>query len=118
MKEITEDKALEEYLCVKESTIHGKGLFACDFINAGSYLGTYSGTETQENDIYVLWVEDEQGQWGGRDGNNILRFLNHAAVPNAELDGYDVYSLQDIQIGEEIFFHYGEEFEASLESGV
>lgn len=110
-----DDEQLGEFLRVGASSIHGKGVFAREFINSGAYLGTYDGPETLDNDIYVLWVEDEAGQWRGRDGKNLLRYLNHSAEPNAEFEGYRLLSLVDIQEGEEICFYYGDEFEQSLE---
>ncbi len=111
---IVDDDTLGEYLHVLESPIHGRGLFAREFINAEAYLGTYYGPETQNNGIYVLWVEDDGEQWVGCDGKNILRYLNHAAQPNVGFEGCDLFSLEDIQAGDEVCFHYGDEFEASL----
>jgi len=70
----------------------------------------------------VLWVEagvDEDGdadeEWIGYDGNNELRFLNHAAQPNGEMDGLDLYANRKIKAGEEITINYGEEFEAEFD---
>ncbi len=99
----------DSYFYVDDSPIHGKGLFARRRFRKGQYLGTYEGPETEENDTYVLWVEVEEGRWVGRDGKNLLRWLNHSNEPNAEFDGYDLYALRTIQPGEEITFDYGED---------
>jgi len=104
-------------LCfVADSTVHGRGLFArCD-IPAGTWIGHYDGSPTQENGAHVLWVEAEAGtgqEWMGYDGNNELRFLNHAKRPNGEMDGLDLYASRDIKAGGEITIDYGEEFETS-----
>lgn len=102
------------FLEVKLSPIHGKGVFATDFCNEGDYLGRYEGLPTQENDTYVLWIENDDGEWEGCDGQNDLKFLNHSDHPNAEFDGLDLYAIADIQPGTEVTFDYGEEFKASL----
>jgi len=105
-------------LCfVADSRVHGHGLFARDDILAGTWIGHYDGQQTMENGMHVLWMEDgtnEKGEvhWIGFDGDNELRFLNHAIQPNGEMDGLDLYARHDIKAGEEITIDYGEEFEA------
>jgi len=104
-------------LCfVARSRLHGRGLFAREKIAASSLIGHYDGPETQDNGMHVLWVEsgeDDTGEfvWQGYDGDNELRFMNHASQPNCEMDGRDLYALQDIAAGEEITIFYGEEFD-------
>ena len=95
---------------VRKSSIHGRGVYAVEPIAAGEQIGSYLGTVTEEDDTYVLWVADEDGQWYGIDGENDLKFLNHSFTPNAEFDGEQLHALRDITPGEEITFHYGEEF--------
>jgi SET domain-containing protein len=104
---------------VADSPIHGKGLFAGESIPEGAYIGFYEGTETQENGMYVLWVQQdssdgESGEevWSGFDGTGDLRFLNHSQPANCEMDGQDCYAARDIQPGEELTIDYGEWFEA------
>ncbi|NOR20591.1 MAG: SET domain-containing protein-lysine N-methyltransferase [Xanthomonadales bacterium] len=101
-------------LClVADSPVHGRGLFARQDIPAGTWIGHYGGEETQENGMHVLWLAAEEGardQWTGYDGNNELRFLNHAKQPNGEMDELDLYAASDISAGEEITIDYGEEF--------
>lgn len=101
---------------VKESPIHGKGVYARKKIKAGARIGTYHGDHTDEDDTYVLWVTDENGREYGVDGTTDLKFLNHSQEPNAEFDGDELYALRDIKPGEEITFHYGEIFEEWLKS--
>lgn len=105
-------------LCrVADSPVHGRGLFARHDISAGTWIGHYDGQETQENGMHVLWMEAGNGaenQWIGYDGNNELRFLNHAKQPNGEMDELDLYASHDIRAGEEITIDYGEEFAADV----
>jgi SET domain-containing protein len=112
---------MQEYdynpLCyVAESPIHGRGLFARHDIPAGTWIGHYDGPVSKENGTHVLWVEagdDAEEEWIGYDGTNELRFMNHAAAPNGEMDGLDLYASRRIRANEEITIDYGEEFEAS-----
>ena len=102
-------------LCyVAESPIHGRGLFARRDIPKGAWIGHYDGQETRDDGMHVLWMEAGEGAadtWIGIDGNNELRFLNHARDPNGEMDGQDLYARRDIRAGEEITIHYGEEWD-------
>ena len=98
-----------ELLYVTDSPIHGKGLFARRHIEAGSYIDTYQGQETLDNGMHVLWVEVEDGEWVGRNGENILRYLNHSQKPCAEFDGFDLYAAHDIVPDQEITIDYGED---------
>jgi SET domain-containing protein len=94
---------------VDDSAIHGKGLFARTKLKKGKCLGTYDGPKTKNNAMHVLWVEEEEGKWIGRDGKNILRYLNHSNKPCAEFDGFDLYVMRDIKKDEEVTFDYGED---------
>lgn len=86
------------------------GLFAQALIPAESYIGEYAGPPVTEDGRYVLWVEEDDGSWSGIDGRNALRYMNHDPKPNAELNGVELYALRDIERGEEITIHYGEDW--------
>jgi len=103
------NRELAEFLEVRDSELHGKGLFARVDIENEAYLGTYKGTASKENDTYVLWVEDSKDNWIGRDGRNILKYLNHSEDPCCEFDGFDLYAIRDINAGEELTFFYGDD---------
>ena len=103
------DKKEAKLFYVEDSPIHGKGLFArCD-IKKGTYLGEYLGPETTDNGMHVLWTEDEDGEWIGRDGKNALRYLNHNTKPCAEFDDYELFAVKNIKLDQEITIDYGEE---------
>jgi SET domain-containing protein len=108
---MTIEISLDQLFYVSDSPIHGKGLFAKRSIEKGRYLGTYEGPETEENDTYVLWAQDEAGAWIGRDGQNLLRYLNHHQEPCAEFEGFELYATVDIPADQEITIDYGDEFE-------
>lgn len=95
---------------VKDSPIHGKGVFAKRRIPADAKIGVYKGPTTFENDTYVLWVEDDDGKEFGIDGQNELRYVNHSSKPNAVFFGPELYALCDIPPSAEITFDYGEEW--------
>ena len=97
---------LKETVYSGPSKIHGTGLFAKQKIEQGVYIGTYKGPETQEDGTYVLWVYEDDANPTGRDGRNLLRYLNHADEGNAEFDGFDLYALRTIEPDEEITFNY------------
>jgi SET domain-containing protein len=99
---------------VKQSPIHGKGVFAKKRIRPNTLLGRYEGAVTHENDTYVLWIEDDAGATYGIDGRNELRYVNHSSKPNAVFWGNELFSLCKIEPGTEITFDYGEEW-ASIE---
>lgn len=103
------DKELDELFYTKESSIHGNGLFAKNKIKEGSYMGEYDGPTVRKNGSHVLWVEDDDDKWIGRDGQNLLRYLNHSREPQAEFEGFKLYAIRDIYPDEEITIDYGED---------
>ncbi len=96
---------------VAKSPIHGLGVFAARFLEEGEFLGYYEGPQTMKDGTYVLWCEDEDGEFFGIDGKNDLRYLNHSPDPNAVFYGEELVALRGIEPGEEICFHYGEEWD-------
>lgn len=104
-----QEAKLAEFFYVDDSEIHGLGLFARTEIEKGVYLGDYDGPLTKENGSHVLWVETEEGDWVGRDGKNILRYLNHSENPCCEFEGFELYAVRKITPGEEVTIDYGED---------
>ncbi len=103
------DKELHELFYTKKSGIHGKGLYSRKRIKKGEYMGEYDGPVVSENGMYVLWVEKYDDVWVGRDGKNLLRYLNHSQTPQAEFVDFELYALCDIGSDEEVTIDYGEE---------
>ena len=96
---------------VRPSPVHGRGLFARRRLRRGAYIGTFEGTPTARDGEHVLWVHGEDDLLRGVHGRNALRFLNHSRDPNAEFEGADLYALRNIQPGQEILIHYGDDWE-------
>ena len=97
-----------EFVYIAPSGIHGHGLFAARPLSAGQLIGVYAGPVVEKDGIYVLWIEDDTGEsWTGYDGENEMRFMNHADAPNAEMDGLYCYALINIPGDAEITIDYG-----------
>ncbi|MCB9831054.1 MAG: SET domain-containing protein-lysine N-methyltransferase [Planctomycetes bacterium] len=105
------DSTLDQLIEVRDSSIHGLGVFARRPIAAGVLIGCYEGPRVQEDGTYVLWIDCEEEGVYGVDGQNELRYVNHAARPNASFEGEELISLRPIAAGEEITFHYGEDWD-------
>jgi len=118
-----------EYCEVRNSTIHGSGVYAAKDIPEGErviqYVGEYIDKEDSEARAWEQFAKhEEQGdaavyiftlndQWD-IDGNvpwNTARLINHSCDPNCEAwteeDEIVIYALRDISKGEELAFDYG-----------
>lgn len=88
---------------IKESALHGMGLFARKRIRKGTVLGRAQGHVTNRNGPHVLWVTNNIGVHVQND----FRFINHSPRPNAAyLHDTTVVALRDIEAGEEILHDY------------
>jgi hypothetical protein len=92
---------------VRDSGIHGQGLFATAAIDADRLIGEAVGTATRRNGVHVLWYRDERGVERALRIRNELRFANHARPGNAAFHGTELWSLVPIAAGEEITVDYG-----------
>ena len=57
----------------------------------------------------MLWYEKGSKLKGLR-VKNLLRYANHSSSPNTEVIGLEMYALVDIREGEELTFHYGDDW--------
>lgn len=108
---------------VRESGIHGKGVFAIRPIKAGDRILEYKGKiitwrkaqkihphdPSQPNHTFYFHLDNSHVIDGKQDGNS-ARWINHACEPNleAEQSGMRIFfkALRDIEVGEELFIDY------------
>ena len=89
---------------VDDSPIHGRGLFAKNFIPSGTLIGVAQVRAAEEDGDHVLWVDENTGFHVQCN----LRYINHSDAPNAAYyDSLEVCSVRDIKAGEEITHDYG-----------
>lgn len=96
-------------IAVADSAIHGRGVFVTRPMQAGTVIGEFQGTPTTVDGMHVLWLSEEEGLRV----ENELRYVNHSDTPNAEAQGVELVALRNLQVGEEITFHYGPEWAAA-----
>lgn len=109
---------------VRESGIHGNGVFARRRIAAGDPIIEYRGErihwpEALEraaqrggplNHTFFFTLADGRVIDGGRRGNE-ARYINHSCEPNCEAMEHEdgrvwIYALRDIARGEELHYNY------------
>lgn len=115
----THIQAVNEWLEIRSSTIHGRGGFARTRIPADTsiieYLGekvdkAESGRRCEAGNPFIFTVNEEWDLDGAVDWNP-ARFLNHSCSPNCEAqqegDRIWIVAQRDIEPGEELTFNYG-----------
>lgn len=91
---------------VRDSSIHGKGLFARKQIIKGETIGTIKFIPVDEDGPYVLWVGDQ-----GIRVDCDLKYINHSNSPNAcYCDDLEVVAIKTINKGDEITHDYGDDW--------
>jgi SET domain-containing protein len=110
---------------VRNSPIHGRGVFAARDIAAGTRITEYKGERitaeqaaerhalaNHDNPHHTFFFSLEDGRMidGDSSGNN-ARWINHACDPNCEAREKNgrvfIYALRDIRCGEELNYDYG-----------
>ncbi len=93
---------------VKQSAIHGRGLFAAQGIPVDTLILQVRGRRTRREGPHVLWSVDEEGRDQGLEVLNEARYVNHDDEPNACFYDEELWSLRAIEAGEEITHDYGQ----------
>ncbi len=106
----------------QSSSIHKRGLFAADFIAKDTPIIQYFGNKitqkqadkrvaTDENACIYLFELNDKYVLDGDIAKNPAKYINHSCNPNCYSTIIDdevwVYSLRDIQLGEELSYDYG-----------
>tara|TARA_Y100000310_G_C20640656_1_gene793699 strand:+ start:140 stop:676 length:537 start_codon:yes stop_codon:yes gene_type:complete len=119
-----------EWITVKESAVHNKGVFAAKDIPKGTKIIEYVGeriTKTEstiradkviddslrdktKGAVYLFEINKKYDIDGNVDYNT-ARFINHSCDPNCEVDFEGerifIFSIKDIKKGEELNYDYG-----------
>jgi uncharacterized protein len=131
MKQKLEQKrkpTTSEWIEVRYSSIHGKGVYAVKDIPKGTQIIEYVGDLiTKEEADEIAGSQFEKGEKGEEghvyifelnkthdiDGNvswNTARLINHSCEPNCETEGDDehiwIEAMRDIKEGEELSYDY------------
>ncbi len=97
----------ETLFIVRESAIHGKGLFANCNIIEGAVIGTIKYKPVKKDGPYVLWIDDTTGIQVDSD----LKYINHNPEPNAcYCEDLQVIAIKNIKTGDEITHDYGDDW--------
>ena len=108
---------------VKESAIHGRGVFAATNIKKGTAVIEYKGqyiSQDEANERYgdengihhhtVLFTIDDDTVIDANSKGNEARFINHSCAPNCEAIQYGkrifIESIKDIKKGAELTYDY------------
>ena len=118
---------------VRESGIHGKGVYAIRPIKAGEMVLEYKGEiitwkkaqrihphdPDQPNHTFYFHVNEDK-VIDALHGGNSSRWINHSCNPNCEADEENdrifIKALRNIKAGEEILINYGDKSYESLQS--
>lgn len=92
---------------IKKSKIKGagKGLFATVDFCPAEKIGNFEVEYAHEENKYTYYYEDIKVNV-----TNELKYANHSKNPNAVIIGLDMYAIKTINKGEEITWHYGEDW--------
>lgn len=109
----------EKLIYVKDSAVHGKGIFAGIGIPEGELIMAIRGEvisgdecerrEEEENNVYIFWNGDTYIDTAETEK---IKYINHDCDPNCEVDDNDeesllLYAARDIKAGEELTIDYG-----------
>jgi len=121
---MTSSKTLRRKIEVRDSGVHGRGVYAIAPIEAGSRIVEYKGERiswkeavdrhphdpAQPNHTFYFHLDTGQvidALYGG----NKARWINHACEPNCEAEEIEgrvfIKALRDLDAGEELFYDYG-----------
>jgi len=111
---------------VRKSGVHGRGVYAMQFIPKGTRIIEYTGQRTSweaapndEDDPHTFNFGLDNGQVINPEiGGNDARWINHSCDPNCEAAEEDdrifIDALRDILAGEELFYDYALEIDEAI----
>lgn len=110
-------------LALRRSGIHGRGVFAREFIPAGTRLIEYQGERITVEEADARYPDDPSATYhtflfqidddivvDAAHGGNLARWINHSCDPNCDavIEDERIYieSVRDLQEGEELAYDY------------
>ena len=110
---------------VRESRVHGRGVYATRAIRKGTRIIEYKGKRILWNDVpddlddphtFLFGLDDGIHVIDPATGGNEARWINHSCQPNCEaIEEEDervfIYALRDLRPGEELFYDYALEMD-------
>jgi uncharacterized protein len=111
---------------VRESGVHGRGVYAVQFISEGTRIIEYTGERVSwetapddEDNPHTFNFGLENGDVINPEvGGNDARWINHSCDPNCEAveedDRIFIYAVRDIQAGEELLYDYHMELDEPI----
>lgn len=110
-----------DFVTVRTSKVHGRGVFAKKMIPKGTRIFEYAGERVLKANlakdlangltslVYVMNLNETLAVDGERGGND-ARFINHSCDPNCEVLYFNetpyIYAMQEIAEGQELSFDY------------
>lgn len=108
---------------VRQSQVHGQGVFALKDLRAGQEIGYYTGRRYRPDETHDDWDGSLTYLFGlsdgsvidGAQGGNATRNINHACTPNVEaVEHWDadgvlmlvIRTLRRVRAGAELFLDY------------
>jgi len=112
---------------VRQSAVHGRGVFAARPIRKGRRIIEYTGRRVAWKSIpadvngahtFLFGINDGTDVIDPEIGGNEARWINHSCDPNCEAieedDRIYIYAMRDIQPGEEILYDYALELDEPI----
>jgi uncharacterized protein len=111
---------------VRKSGVHGRGVYATQFISEGTRIIEYGGQRVSweaapddDSDPHTFNFGLENGEVINPEiGGNDARWINHSCDPNCEAiekdDRIFIYAMRDIKPGEELFYDYALEIDEPI----
>jgi SET domain-containing protein len=111
---------------VRDSNVHGRGVYAMELIPVGTRIIEYTGQRVSweaapndENDPHTFNFGLENGEVINPEiGGNDARWINHSCNPNCEAveedDRIFIDAIRNIEAGEELFYDYALEIDEPI----
>jgi hypothetical protein len=107
---------------LRDSPIHGKGIFTREKISTGTVLGEFTGTKMLKKDFVAIYGKDIRYTYYTRqnfpnstvivakDPRNFITYINERSVPNVALVKKKLIALSDIVEDGELFLLYDKSY--------